>query len=106
MNIVRQMWAGVRLMAVFTVVLGLLYPLAGVAFGKVLSDSGNGSLVEVDGVVVGSSLLGQSFDGDQWFIPRPSAVDYDAMASGGSNLGPNTPASSSNMVSAVSLGQS
>jgi K+-transporting ATPase ATPase C chain len=91
MNIVRQMWAGLRLMAVFTVVLGLLYPLAGVAFGKVMSDSANGSLVDVDGVVVGSSLLGQSFDGDQWFIPRPSAADYDAMASGGSNLGPNNP---------------
>lgn len=91
MNILRQSWAGLRLMVVFTVVLGLLYPLAGVAFGKVMSGSANGSLVELDGVVVGSSRIGQSFDGDQWFIPRPSASDYDAMASGGSNLGPNNP---------------
>ena len=91
MNYVRQGWAAVRLMVVFTLVLGLLYPLAGVAFGKVMSGSANGSLVEVDGAVVGSSAIGQPFDGDQWFIPRPSASDYDAMASGGSNLGPNNP---------------
>jgi K+-transporting ATPase ATPase C chain len=91
MNVVRQMSAGLRLMVVFTVVLGLLYPLAGVAFGKVIADSANGSLVEVEGSAVGSSLLGQSFDGDEWFIPRPSVSDYDAMASGGSNLGPNNP---------------
>lgn len=91
MNILRQSWAGLRLMVVFTVVLGLLYPLAGVAFGTVMSGTAKGSLVEINGTVVGSSLIGQSFDGDQWFIPRPSASDYDAMASGGSNLGPNNP---------------
>lgn len=91
MNIVRQFWAGMRLMVVFTIVVGVLYPLAGVAAGKVMSGAAKGSLVEVDGVVVGSSLLGQSFEGDEWFIPRPSASDYDPLASGGTNLGPNNP---------------
>ncbi|HQR78721.1 MAG TPA: potassium-transporting ATPase subunit KdpC [Actinomycetota bacterium] len=94
MNIVRQCWAGLRLMLLFTVVLGLLYPLAAVALGRVIPNKADGSLVLVDGRPVGSSLIGQSFDGDGWFLPRPSAAGdgYDAMASGGTNLGPNNPA--------------
>lgn len=93
MNLVRQSWAGLRLLLVFTVVLGLVYPLAGVAVGQVLGNKADGSLVEVDDTVVGSSLIGQKFAGDEWFLPRPSAAGdgYDAMASGGSNLGPNNP---------------
>jgi potassium-transporting ATPase KdpC subunit len=93
MNIVRQCWAGLRLMLVFTVVLGVLYPLAGVVVAASVSAKARGSLVVVDGTPVGSSLIGQSFEDDQWFQPRPSAAGdgYDAMASGGSNLGPNDP---------------
>ncbi len=78
-------------MAVLTVALGLLYPLAGLAVGQVMGNRADGSLLTVDGTVVGSALIGQQFDGEQWFIPRPSAAGYDAMASGGSNLGPNNP---------------
>lgn len=93
MNVVRQCWAGLRLMLVFTVVLGLLYPLAGVLVARVMSHTADGSLVLVDGRAVGSALIGQSFEGDRWFLPRPSAAGdgYDAMASAGSNLGPNNP---------------
>lgn len=93
MNIVRQSLAGLRLMLVFTVVLGLLYPLAGVLVARVIPHRAHGSLVVVNGQVVGSALIGQSFTGDQWFLPRPSAAGggYDAMASGGSNLGPDNP---------------
>ena len=93
MTIVRQSWAALRLMLVFTVVLGLAFPLAGVLLGRVISERADGSLVRVDGTVVGSRLIGQSFTGDQWFLPRPSAAGdgYDAMASAGSNLGPNNP---------------
>lgn len=93
MNIVRQSWAALRLMLVFTVVLGIAYPLAGVLLGRVIADRADGSLVRVDGAVVGSRLIGQNFTGDQWFLPRPSAAGdgYDAMASAGSNLGPNNP---------------
>ena len=42
----------------------------------------------LDGQVVGSRLIGQQFEGDEWFLPRPSANDYDTLASGPSNLGP------------------
>jgi K+-transporting ATPase ATPase C chain len=44
----------------------------------------------VNGQVVGSSSIGQLWDGDQWFHGRPSAIDYDASTSSGSNLGPNS----------------
>jgi K+-transporting ATPase ATPase C chain len=48
----------------------------------------DGSLVEADGRAVGSSLIGQQWKGPQWFYGRPSAIDYDASTSSGSNLGP------------------
>jgi K+-transporting ATPase ATPase C chain len=85
----KQVWAGIRLMLVFTVLLGLVYPLAGVAAGRLLPGRADGSLVGSQGQVVGSALLGQEFTGERWFVGRPSVSDYDAMASGGSNLGPN-----------------
>ena len=48
-------------------------------------------MVQVQGKDVGSSLIGQEFKGAQWFRSRPSAGSYDALASGGTNLGPNSP---------------
>jgi K+-transporting ATPase ATPase C chain len=72
-----------------TVLTGLAYPLLVTAVGQVaFSDEADGSEVSVDGRVVGSSLIAQPFEGEEWFQPRPSAVDYDAAGSGGANLGP------------------
>jgi K+-transporting ATPase ATPase C chain len=93
----RQLQAAVRAVLVFTVVLGIGYPVVVTGVAQVIAPGrADGSLVEVDGEVVGSSLLGQSFtnaDGNplpEYFQSRPSASDYDPLASGGSNLGPNS----------------
>lgn len=96
----RQLLTGFLMTIVLTVLLGFVYPLAVTGIAQLtMSKRANGSLVEVNGRVVGSSLIGQSFtDGNgkalvQYFQPRPSSAGrgYDAMASAGSNLGPSNP---------------
>lgn len=82
-----------RMLLFFTVVCGVAYPLlitgiAQIAFPK----QANGSLLVEDGKVRGSSQIGQEFTDPMYFWGRPSAVAYDAAASGGSNLGPTNPA--------------
>ena len=86
-----QLIAAMRAVLVFTVLVGLVYPLAVTGIAQLaFSDEADGSLVERDGRVVGSRLIGQAFVGEVWFHPRPSAAGegYDAGASGPSNLGP------------------
>ena len=81
------------LFTVFTLLLGIGYPLVVTGICAVLFPSqAGGSLVVVDDQVVGSALLAQPTAGDEWFWPRPSATGYSATDSGGSNLGPNNPA--------------
>ncbi len=90
----RQLPAALGMLIVFTVLTGVVYPLVVTAIGQVaFNDKAEGSLVEVDGKVVGSSLIGQSFTAPEYFHPRPSAAGdgYDASASSGSNLGPTNP---------------
>jgi len=90
----RQLPAAVVVFVVFSVLTGLVYPLVVTGIAQVaFSTRADGSLVERDGVAVGSSLIGQSFEGLGYFHSRPSAAGdgYDAMASGASNLGPSNP---------------
>lgn len=91
---VRQLRTGLLSMVVFTVVLGVGYPLLSTLVGQVaFGDRADGSLIERDGVVVGSELLGQTFTAPGYFHSRPSAAGagYDGSASSGSNLGPLNP---------------
>ena len=90
-DLARQSLAGLRLLLVMTVLTGVVYPFAAWAAGQALGDRADGSPVRVDGEVVGSRLLGQQFAGDEWFLSRPSANDYDTLASAPSNLGPLNP---------------
>src|SRR5213596_1800885 len=94
----KELFAEIRGAIVVTVVLAVvccgLYPL--VVFGvsqALFHHKANGSLiVEKDGTVRGSALLGQNFSGEKYFHPRPSAAGngYDASNSSGSNLGPTS----------------
>jgi K+-transporting ATPase ATPase C chain len=105
----RQLLPALRMVLVATLVLGLAYPLAmtGVA-QAIFNDKADGSLVKVDGKVVGSRLVGQAFTTPRYFHSRPSAAgalasgslvagkpadssDLSLAASGASNQGPNNP---------------
>jgi K+-transporting ATPase ATPase C chain len=91
----RQLLPALGMLLVFTVLTGLVYPLVvtGVAQAA-FHDRANGSLVKVDGRVVGSKWIGQNFTEAKYFHPRPSAAGAhgdDPTSSSGSNFGPTNP---------------
>jgi K+-transporting ATPase ATPase C chain len=98
--ILRQHWAALRALVLFTVVLGIGYPLFVWALAQLpgLHDKADGSIIERDGRPVASRLIGQSFTDaqgnplPQYFQSRPSAagIGYDPLSSGASNLGPES----------------
>jgi K+-transporting ATPase ATPase C chain len=90
---IKELGPGFRLTLIFTIFTGLLYPAVMTGVSElILPRQSNGSLVTVNGKVVGSSLIGQPFAKPEYFHPRPSAAGngYDAIASGGTNLGPTS----------------
>lgn len=92
-GLIVQAEASVRVVFITMVMCCLLYPLVILSMGQAfMPNSANGSLVRNgQGEVVGSRLIAQRFDRPEYFWPRPSAVDYNAAAAGGSNLSPANP---------------
>src|SRR5882762_4720672 len=100
LNSLRQYAAALRMLIIFTVILGVAYPLLITVIAQIpgLKSRADGSPIKVAGQVVGSKLLGQSFTDDkgnplpQYFQSRPSAAGdgYDPTASSPSNLGPES----------------
>ena len=90
----KQLIIAIRSFIVLTLLTGLIYPaVVTVVAQGIFSDRANGSLVkDSTGKVVGSALLAQGFKGERYFWPRPSAVDYNPLPSGGTNLGPTAKA--------------
>src|SRR6202451_166090 len=103
----KEIRPAIILLVALTLITGLAYPLAMTAIaGVVFPKQAEGSLIERDGKVVGSALIGQEFKSDKYFHGRPSAtsapdpadatktvsVPYNAANSGGSNLGPTSKA--------------
>ena len=87
----KNVLISVRLTIVMIILCAVLFPLLIAAIGKATPGGGKGKTISANGRVVGYELVGQKFTQDNYFWNRPSAVDYNAAGSAGSNKGPSNP---------------
>jgi K+-transporting ATPase ATPase C chain len=90
-KISNDLKSAIRIFLVFSVITGLVYPLLVTELAQnLMPERAKGSMLTVDGRVIGSELIGQEFTSPGYFHGRPSAVGYAANGSGASNLGPTS----------------
>ncbi|HEU4791091.1 MAG TPA: K(+)-transporting ATPase subunit C [Flavobacterium sp.] len=87
----KNIFSILKFTAVTVVLFAIIYPLAIYGIAQFAPNKGKGETVSVNGKVVGYQKIGQKFDKSNYFWGRPSAVDYNAAGSGGSNKGPSNP---------------
>ncbi len=87
----KTLITSIRILLFFTILTGIVYPLFVTGIVQfAFKDKANGSLIVKGNNVIGSKLIGQQFDSTIYFSSRPSAVSYNPLPSGGSNLGPTS----------------
>ena len=87
----KNLLISLKLTVVMVILCAVLYPLLIAAVGRATPGGGRGETIVVNGKVVGYANIGQKFTDDKYFWGRPSAVDYNAAGSAGSNKGPSNP---------------
>jgi K+-transporting ATPase ATPase C chain len=87
----KNLLISLKLTLVMIILCAVVYPLLIAAIGKATPGGGKGETISVNGKVVGYEKIGQKFTNDKYFWGRPSAVDYNAAGSAGSNKGPSNP---------------
>lgn len=87
----KKKFVSIRMFIWMTLLTGVLYPLVVTVIAQTtMKSKAEGQWISFQGRILGSSLIGQKFDSERYFWGRPSAVDYNPMPSGGSNLGPTS----------------
>jgi len=87
----KSVYQACIMLMILTIVSGIIYPAIITGIGQLFwPDLCNGSLIKRDQVIIGSELIAQKFTSPEYFWPRPSACDYNAVPSGASNLGPTS----------------
>jgi potassium-transporting ATPase KdpC subunit len=84
----KTLFISLKILLFFTILTGIIYPLLVTGIAQITFPSkANGSMIVKDNVIIGSELIGQPFDSIIYFSPRPTAISYNPMPSGGSNFG-------------------
>lgn len=88
-EMIKELKRAIIIFGTLALVLGIVYPLVITGISQVAFPyQANGEMIKVNGTIIGSELIGQNFEGSQYFQGRPSAIDYNASTSGGFNYGP------------------